>query len=223
MSVFNIFITVYAALFPIVNPLGCAPIFLSYMQGTDRQTQSMVAGKVATYCFMLLLGSLLFGGKILLFFGVSLPVLRIAGGLVVATVGWRLLFQAAAPQGKTEAAPMSSSEAVSMAFFPISLPLTVGPGSIATTIALAAGHASILDAGAFTVTADVAAAIAALAAISLTIFVCYREAAVLERVLGANGTNVLVRLFAFLVLAIGIQIVWLGVRGLLAELGHPPL
>ncbi len=221
MSYINIFITVYAALFPVVNPLGCAPIFLTYMQGSSRQTQSMVAGRVALYGFVLLLGSLLFGAKVLLFFGVTLPVLRIAGGMVVATVGWRLLFQtAAAADDKASTPPMSQGEAESMAFFPITLPLTVGPGAIATTIALAAGHASVLEADPFTVTLDVAAAIAALAATCLTVFFCYREAALLQRMLGPNGTNVLVRLFAFIVLSIGIQIVWLGARGLLAELGH---
>ena len=81
---FNVFVAVYAALFPIVNPLGSAPIFLTFVQRCSPKTRELVARKVAIFGFLLLVATMAVGAKVLLFFGVTLPVLRVAGGIVVA-------------------------------------------------------------------------------------------------------------------------------------------
>ncbi|MFG1300428.1 MarC family protein [Xanthobacter sp. V3C-3] len=214
----NTFIAVFAALFPIVNPLGGAPIFLNYVRGCSPAVRRQLAGSVAMYGFLLLLGSLVVGAQVLLFFGISLPVLRVAGGAVVTSVGWQLLHQGDEPGERAGASPLEESRVRDQAFYPLTLPLTVGPGSIATAIALAASHKPTWQTDVAFSLSTVAGAIAGLVAVALTIYFAFREAATIERVLGKNGTNVLVRLFAFILFAIGVQIVWLGLHDLLAEL-----
>ncbi|MBV9553615.1 MAG: MarC family protein, partial [Alphaproteobacteria bacterium] len=87
----NAFLLVYAGLFPIVNPVGSAPIFLALTAGHSSGVRRALARRVAVNGFVLLLGSLFVGSHVLVFFGVTLPVVRIAGGLAVASFGWRLL------------------------------------------------------------------------------------------------------------------------------------
>lgn len=214
----NIFVAVFAALFPIVNPLGGAPIFLNFVRGCSPAVRESIARRVGIYGFVLLLGSLLVGTQVLLFFGISLPVLRVAGGLIVASVGWSMLHQGEDPADRTGDAQVDETSVESQAFYPLTLPLTVGPGAIAATIALAASHPSTFDSDLIMSLSSLIGAVGGLIAVALTVYFCFREAPTIERVLGRTGTNVLVRLFAFILLAIGVQIIWLGVHGLIAEL-----
>lgn len=216
-NAFNIFIAVFAALFPIVNPLGGAPIFLTFVRSCSPKTREEIARKVGIYGFFLLLGSILVGTQVLVFFGISLPVLRVAGGLIVASVGWNMLHQGEDPAERTADAKVDESAVESQAFYPLTLPLTVGPGSIAAAIALAASHPSTFDTNLMMSLSSLIGAVAGLLAVSLTVYLCFREAPTIERVLGRTGTNVLVRLFAFILLAIGVQIIWLGVHGLVND------
>jgi multiple antibiotic resistance protein len=89
----KILLAVFVALFPVVNPIGCAPIFLSLAQQYPDSAQRILSGKIAIYSFALLTVSFLFGSIILSFFGISLVVIQIAGGLIVAATGWNLLSQ----------------------------------------------------------------------------------------------------------------------------------
>lgn len=132
----HVFLLVYAGLFPIVNPVGNAPIFLALTAYcTDRERRAL-ALRVAINGFFLLLGSLFVGSYVLEFFGITLPVLRIAGGVVVAAFGWTLL------QAKEELADQRTAETArgpdtaTDAFYPLTMPLTVGPGAISVAIAL---------------------------------------------------------------------------------------
>lgn len=221
-SSFHIFLTVYAALFPIVNPLGGAPIFLSFVRGNSERVRERMARKIAIYGFITLFCALLFGAQILLFFGVSLPVLNVAGGLVVASLGWSLLHQGSDPDKKAEAEIIQDDEVMGSAFYPLTMPLTVGPGAIATAIALGAGHGLIPTGEWPDIAMAFGGALAGLAAMSLTIYFAFREAGTIERVLGKNGTNVLVRLFAFILLAIGLQMLWGGIHELIGQVvTHP--
>ena len=127
----NTFLLTYAALFPIINPIGNAPIFLSLTQfQTDAQRGSM-SRCVARNSFFLLLGSIFVGSHVLEFFGISLPVLRIAGGLVVTAFGWNQL-NSATREGQREAANATATDS----FYPLTMPLTVGPGSISVASTL---------------------------------------------------------------------------------------
>lgn len=204
----NAFLLVYAALFPIVNPVGSAPIFLRLTMPYSTDERSSLALGVARNSFLLLLGSLLIGSHVLVFFGITLPVVRIAGGLVVAAFGWQLLHAGEEPDDKRSAAtapPGASTDA----FYPLTMPLTVGPGSISVAVTLGSQRPSAASG-----VADLAllggGAIAGLAAITVTIYVCYRFAGNLVTVLGERGTSVLMRLSAFILFCIGIQIVWNG-------------
>lgn len=204
----NSFLLVYAGLFPIVNPVGSAPIFLDLTRHCTDQERRALAGRVAVNGFFLLLGSLFIGSHVLEFFGITLPVVRIAGGLVVTAFGWRLL-HAWEEEQKERADAAAKPITPSDAFYPLTMPLTVGPGSISVAITLgsqrpktAAGIADLALLG--------GAAIAGLAAIAGTIYLCYRFAEPMVAVLGARGANVLVRLSAFILLCIGIEIIWSG-------------
>ncbi|MBI3701209.1 MAG: MarC family protein [Afipia sp.] len=204
----NAFLLVYAALFPIVNPVGSAPIFLRLTMPYAVDARASLALGVARNSFLLLLGSLLVGSHVLEFFGITLPVVRIAGGLVVAAFGWQLLHAGEEPDDKRSAAtspPAASTET----FYPLTMPLTVGPGSISVAVTLGSQRPVAADS-----VADLAllggGAIAGIAAISVTIYVCYRFAGNLVAALGERGTSVVMRLSAFILFCIGIQIVWNG-------------
>ena len=125
----------FAALFPIVNPLGDAPIFFGLTRNYPQSAQKVLARKIAAYGFVLLVVSALFGSEILAFFGISLFVVQIAGGLVVAATGWNLLNQ---PDDESASKPVPGTleDALQHAFFPLTLPLTVGPGGISVAITL---------------------------------------------------------------------------------------
>lgn len=222
-SFLHIFLTVYAALFPIVNPLGGAPIFLSFVRGSSPKIQEQMARKIAIYGFTILMCAMLFGAQILMFFGVSIPVLNVAGGLVVASLGWNLLHQGGDPDKKEDAKELREEDIMGSAFYPLTMPLTVGPGSIATAIALSAGHTIQPGASWANLAISFGGAACGLLAMSLTIYFAFREANTIERVLGKTGTNVLVRLFAFILLAIGLQMLWGGIHELIDQVAKQHL
>lgn len=199
---------VVAALFPIVNPIGSAAVFLALVDRFDSSLQIRLAKKIAVYGFFLLFISMLVGGKILSFFGVSLYSVQIGGGLVAAINSWSLLSK----DGNEADQAMLTADALMMrAFYPFTLPFTVGPGSISVAIALGAHLPSELKTGPFSPLIVVVAALGALV-ICISVYVCYRWANPAEHLLGATGTTVVMRLSAFISLCIGAQIVSSGIR-----------
>jgi multiple antibiotic resistance protein len=208
----NTFLLCYAALFPIINPVGNIPLFLSLSRSRTHRERNALAGRVAINSFFLLLASLLVGSHVLEFFGISLPVVRIGGGLVITAFGWHLLNSGVSADGHAAAA--SPEPKPPDTFYPFTMPLTVGPGSMATAIALGSQRPSL--AGLPELVLLGAAAVAGLLAISATIYLCYRFAEGTISRLGTGGTNVVVRLSAFILVCIGIQIIWTGWTGLMA-------
>ncbi len=210
----NAFLVVYAALFPIVNPLGSAPAFLSLTRHYSPAARHDVSLRIAFNGFLLLLGSLLIGSHVLEFFGITLPVVRVAGGIVVSSMGWQLLNHGGDMDQKAMGA-VTDRQYLRDAFYPLTMPLTVGPGSI--TVAITLGSKRPTEAGDFAHLALLGgAAVAGLLAIAVTIFVCYRFAEAIEKLLGETGTHVFIRLSAFILLCIGIEILWSGVSELMA-------
>jgi len=204
------FLLVYAGLFPIVNPVGSAPIFLALTSNHSTEVRHRLVQRVAINSFILLLGSLFVGSHVLVFFGITVPVVRIAGGLAVAAFAWRLLRDGV---GTAQGAAEVDETAPVDAFYPLTMPLTVGPGSISVAIALGAQRPQGMN-DLTSIALLAAAAIAGIAAIALTIFFCYRFADRMVSMLGASGINVMIRLSAFILLCIGIQIVWSGYSAL---------
>jgi multiple antibiotic resistance protein len=217
----NIFLLELAALFPVVNPPGSALVFLGMTRSASHEVRRLIAWRVACNAFFVLVVSLSLGALILSLYGISLPVLRLAGGFIVAVAGWKLLSEGS--QKELEAAADSHdqrADPLDLAFYPLTLPLTTGPGSIAVVISLG------LSRGSFTSTTDevefVLASLAAIFVIAAAIFVCFAYADRVQRVLGQGGTDVAVRLSAFILFCLGIQILWSGGSELLQSVMHPP-
>jgi multiple antibiotic resistance protein len=215
-DVANTFLLVYAGLFPIVNPVGSAPIFLSLTRHSTARERHALASRVAVHSFFLLLGSLLIGSHVLEFFGISVPALRVGGGLVVTSFGWQLLHAG----GTDEDRDTGEAGHPIDAFYPLTMPLTVGPGSISVAITLGTQRPRPLPDIAH-VALLVGAAVAGLLAIAGTVYLCYRFAERIVALLGARGTDVVVRLSAFILLCIGIQILWTGVSSMLGNAAAP--
>ncbi len=220
-EVANTFLLVYAALFLIVNPLGSAPVFLSLTRGYAPATRHTLAARIAVNGFLLLMGSLFVGSHILDFFGITLPIVRIAGGCVVSAMAWQLLREGAAEaEEKRVATEDEPSDALQTAFYPLTMPLTVGPGSIATAITIGSQR-PIAGGTPESLALLVAAAAAAMLALAVTIYLSYRFAETIELIVGKSGTNVLIRLSAFILLCIGFQIVWSGYGSLVGGVAKP--
>lgn len=212
----TVFATVFAALFPVMNPLGSAPIFLSVAGKCSRPVQVKLARSVAINSFVLLFCSLMIGTTILNFFGVSLPALKLAGGAVIAVMGWGILNQDPSSSGGGGFASVDDNTASNSAFYPLTMPLAAGPGAIATMISLAAHYKSTPG---FTFNDKIYVTIgcvAAIFALSVSIFLCFSQADKLQSALGKNGTNVLMKLLGFILLAIGVQIILGGWKEMMA-------
>jgi len=207
----SIFVVI-SALFPIVDPIGGAPVFLSLTLNYDRETRRLLSRRIAMNSFILLVASFTIGSHVLSFFGISLPVVQVGGGLIVIASGWALLRQEDAQERSTvERRTVDCNDVLHQAFYPLTLPLTVGPGSISVALTLGANEPHSLGASVLSI---VAAAIGS-ALVAATIYICYAYADRLASVLGPTGTNVIVKLTSFLLVCIGVQIVWNGVSQLL--------
>jgi multiple antibiotic resistance protein len=200
-----------SALFPIVNPLGSAPIFLALTDSADRSQRKMLSGRVARNSFFLLLGSILIGSHVLSFFGISLPIVQVGGGLVVISASWTMLKSEGEDDRKQMQRSAGGESMLGMAFYPLTLPLTVGPGSISVAVALGANAP---HAGGGRLALALLAAVAASLVVSVSVFLCYAFADRVVKLLGASGTSVIMRLSAFLLMCIGLQIVWNGMSAL---------
>ena len=205
----HLIVVTFATLFPITNPLGNAAIFLSITEGEKRELRRNQAWKGSLYMFLILAGFFLGGSFIMQFFGISLPGIRIAGGLVITKIGFNLLTPSREATHSDEE-HAEAKEKKDIAFSPLAMPLLAGPGSIATIMGMASllktptviGYASIL---------------VGIALVCLTCWLILRESELLMKVLGVNGANALTKIMGFLLLSIGVQLVidgYLGIHGL---------
>lgn len=205
---------VVGALLPVVNPPGSVPIFLAMTQGCDEATRRDLARQIAVYSFALLFGSMVLGSWVLRLFDLSLSALQVAGGAVVCALGWNLLHYVP-PANPVQADPhLARQEAVARAFYPLTLPVSIDAGAIAVAITLGAHHVR-------TVHRDIvliAAAAIGAATIALALLLAYRYASRVNAWIGHKGMELVLRLSALLVLSIGVQIVWNGLKALFGEL-----
>jgi multiple antibiotic resistance protein len=209
-------VLVVAALFPIVNPLGSAAIFVNLVGPIAPSTQRLLAQKIGIYSFFLLLCSVLWGVHVLAFFGIQIYAVQIGGGLVVAATGWTLLGQ---DSGRTKTAPPAEDEILENAFYPFTLPITVGPGSISVAITLGAHLPPELHETSLFSLRVLVAAIAGITLICLIIYLCYVYARKAEQLLGRSGTSMVMRLSSFILLCIGVQIISTGIKAYLQTIG----
>ena len=205
---------ILSALFPIVDPLGGSPIFLVMTRGYSPSTRKALSLRIAMNSFFLLAGSYFIGTHVLSFFGISLPVVQVGGGLVVVSTGWALLKQNYDDDRQDVKKSIQPTDPFHNAFYPLTLPLTVGPGSISVAITLGANaphHQGLNIVG-------ILIAIAGSLLLAASIFLCYGFSDRLGRVLGRTGMTVIIQLTSFLLVCIGVQILWNGASALLASL-----
>jgi multiple antibiotic resistance protein len=205
---------VVSALFPIVDPIGGSPVFLSLTRDYTPDTRRLLARRIAIDSFILMVASFAVGTHVLSFFGISLPVVQVGGGLIVISTGWAMLNQKDDHSRDTVTRTVNPSNALKDAFYPLTLPLTVGPGSISVAVTLGANEPHQLRAN---LVALLAAAIGS-AFVAITIYLCYAFADRLGAIIGPTGMNVILKLTAFLLVCIGVQILWNGASQLLSSL-----
>ncbi|WP_144109398.1 MarC family protein [Paraburkholderia sp. BCC1886] len=198
----------FTGLISIINPIGIAFVFLDRTASLTTEERTALARKIAINVLCVLLVAFFIGTPILHFFGISMEALRIGGGLAVAVGGWQMLNAPDTPQPAEQPGVkrVDADNAMSKAFFPFTIPLTTGPGSIATAIALTANRTHKLSAF---VLSSVASVVISLA-VALTVYLVYSRAIVFARYLGVEGTKVAMRVSSFLLLCIGVQIILTG-------------
>jgi multiple antibiotic resistance protein len=212
-GVASAFLLTFAGLFPIVNPIEAAPFFLGLTANLPAAERRVLARKAAVNGFLLLLGSMALGPWLLEFFGIELPVVRIAGGLVVAALGWKLLTQEQWSDHAGSAGLQGGPGKKVGSFYPLTMPLTVGPGSMSVAITIGsrkpAGMPRLSQ-----LAEHASGAVLGVLGIAVTIYLAYRFAGKIGRLLGETGLEVMVRLSAFILMCIGIEIIWNGYSAL---------
>ncbi len=211
---------VLATMLPILNPPATATIFLGLTEGASPETRALLARRIARNVFLLLLGAMLVGSYVLELFGISLPIVRVGGGLIVAATAWRLLNADHATQDSRQALAegFTPEHARRQAFYPLTFPISCGPGSIAAAITLGV---TLVDPSPAVALARFAGGWLGLAVVGLIMAAVFRFAPLLLRPLGETGTLVFLRLSAFILLCLGVQIVWDGLSELLSSLLLP--
>ncbi|MGO9646453.1 MAG: MarC family protein [Terriglobales bacterium] len=209
------FALAFSALLPLINPLGSALLLLGFVGNARESVFRDLARRIAVRTTLFLLVVELVGTALLEFFGISLPVMQVAGGLVLASMGWSLLNQKDTEtnpnRAEVDEADFRSVE--EKVFYPLTFPLTVGPGCIVVTVALSA-HASVAHGVLEDVMAHLGISLAVVA-LSLTVFLSYRYAPKITQRISAQTAHGILRIVAFVLLCIGVQITWNGVEALL--------
>ncbi len=212
------FLLAFGALFSIVNPLSGAFIFFGATRELEPKTRAAVSRWVSIYAFCIVAASLYVGAYVLSFFGISIPVLRVAGGIIVSMSGWRMLNEPDATEQRRSETPNPRSISVPpsrLAFYPLTMPLTTGPGTISVAISIGASRPSGFHPPLLEFFVETLAAVALLVAL---VYAFYRNAGRLADLVGPTGTTIVVRLSAFLLFCIGIQVFWNGAAELLGSL-----
>jgi len=201
------------ALLPIVDPLGGAPIFIGMTVGLSPAERVRMAKSVAINSFLLLVASVLIGAYVLDFFGISIPAVQIAGGVVICAIAWSLLNSPNSPPALAKEGPatVTADDLGQRAFYPLTMPLTAGPGAISVALTLGANPTKGLRP---LVETTLGQALGILI-VAVCVYLCYRYADRITKKMGPIGTGVVVRLSAFILLCIGVQICWNGLHTLI--------
>lgn len=204
------------ALLPVMDPLGGAPVYLAMTSDLDPRMRRGMVKTVALDSFVLLLATNLVGIYVLDFFGVSVAAVQVAGGVLIGSIAWSMLNgPLPEPNGRQLAlARGTSPESVRVrAFYPLTMPLTVGPGAISIALTLGAGRLRTSRPMLETMLAHAAGIVV----VSAAVYVCYRYADRIVARLGPVGTGVVVKLSAFVLLCIGVQVCWDGISSLIGK------
>lgn len=220
LTVLKYFGLAFTALLPVVNPPGSALILLGLVGNAPADVFRTLARKIAVSTTLFLLIVELVGATLLNFFGISLPVVQVAGGFVLAAMGWGLLNgKDPSPDAKVADTSIAAAELSSLddqIFYPFTFPVTVGPGSVVIMLTLSA-HASRTQ-----TLEDILGHIGILIAaivLSFTVYLSYRYAPRITQKISPQTVHGILRVIAFILLCIGVQIGWRGVQVLIQSLG----
>ena len=212
-ALFKFFALAFSALLPVVNPLGSALVFLGLVGEAPAEVYRRLARTISIYTVLFFLVVELVGTALLAFFGISLPVMQVAGGLVLASMGWGLLNQHdPTPRAASDVTAVSYGSVEDEVFYPLTFPVTVDPACIVVMLTLSA-HAS-----AKTLEQNVlshSAILMAVVAISILVFFCYAYAPRITAHISPQTAHGILRIIAFVLFCIGVQISWNGVQALI--------
>lgn len=208
----------FSTMLSIINPFGIAFVFHDMTRWLTAGERARLARQIGINSFIVLVAAMFLGSRVLSFFGISLEALRIGGGLAVAASGWAML-RAEPTESKSPPTAMDTAPIERMAFFPLTLPLTTGPGSIAAAIALGAERSA---GGQDVLLISALSALMIAASVGACVWVAYAYAEAIARRIGTQGTLIATKLTAFLLLCIGVQIMLTGVLDALRPLVATP-
>jgi multiple antibiotic resistance protein len=225
LSLWNAFLLAFSALLPLINPLGSALVFLGLAGEASPQVYRSLARRIAINNVIFLVIIELLGAAILNFFGISLPIVQFSGGMVIAAMGWSVLNERDASadsrnkQKETDVRDASQTEGLeSKTFYPFTFPITSGPGTLVVLLTLTAHISSRV------LSKDILAHVGvflAVVALSVLVYFCYAYAPKITKVIPPNTAHGILRVVAFILLCIGVQIAWNGLEVLLAKLIRP--
>jgi multiple antibiotic resistance protein len=204
----------FSALLPLINPLGDALVFMGIVGPAPASVYRGLSKRIAINTTLFMVVIQLIGTTIFTFFGISLPVMQVAGGLVLAAMGWGLLNQndppAHSPTVPADGPDVSQLER--QVFYPFTFPITAGPGCVVVMVTLSA-HASV--AGLLPAVAAHAGIMTAVILLSVGVYICYSRAPAITARVRPETTHGILRVIAFVLFCIGVQITWNGVAALL--------
>jgi multiple antibiotic resistance protein len=225
LLIWNAFLIAFTALLPLINPVGSALVFLGLVGDARPEVYRSLARRIAINNIIFLAIIELLGSAILRFFGISLPIVQLSGGIVIAAIGWSVLNEQDAnktARDKKEDAEldeeMGTRALEQKAFYPFTFPVTSGPGTLVVMLTLSAhisdsnltrnilGHVGLLI---------------AIVALSALVYFCYAYAPKITRAISPSTVHGILRVVAFILLCIGVQIAWNGLALLLATVGKP--
>ncbi len=190
------------ALLPLINPLAAAPTFLAITEGDTRERRLEQLRAACVYMVAILVSFLVGGTFIMEFFGISIPGLRIAGGLLVAGIGYGLLLAPGREIAVDDAARAEARAKRDVSFSPLAMPMLAGPGSIAVTV----GFTSLAKQW-----IDYVAIIVGIVVVAIIAYTTLRVSDRVVKLVGVNGMNAMSKVMGFLILCIGVQFVVNGV------------
>jgi multiple antibiotic resistance protein len=204
----------FSALLPLINPLGDALVFVSLVGAAPPSLYRSLARKIAISTTIFLVTIEVIGTALLKFFGISLPVIQVAGGLTLAAMGWGMLNEQQT-QTKQEVADVDDCALASLekkVFYPFTFPITAGPGCIVVMVTLSA-HASIK--GVLPNLAAHGGIVLAVVVLSVAVYFCYGFAPAITARISPQTTHGIMRVIAFVLLCIGVQIMSNGIEAML--------
>ncbi len=193
----SLFLIALAAIFSVINPLGTVPIFVGLTKEKTKKQINKIAFSTAVNVFIILFVSFFLGKFILVFFGISLSSLKIAGGLIIATSGFALLTgKFNQHKGMSEKMSSEAMQQDDVSLTPLAIPMLAGPGTISLLITYHQEYTQVLERGILT---------GAILVISVLIYFILRSSQIIVKALGSSGINALSRIIGFIVIAIGVE------------------